>query len=150
MTASTIIITAAIALNDIATVTGGKAWGLDKGKARVYFKASRRDTSIFLDFADYTSDNLGGAVLKVFIEACGQPGAWYVSQKRIIMDNYTAASMAAMAYTASTSEGRDVAIANAELAMQVDWNADLVNSVSAAFVNGRIAEAVAAMTAAAA
>lgn len=47
-------------------------------KFRIYADSGRRDAKVFLELDDADAS---GASLKVFIDDCGQAGAWYASQK---------------------------------------------------------------------
>lgn len=133
-------------LEAMATLVGGRAWGLDKGKPRIYMPSSK-DRKVFFDFTDaafsspeHLSDagaTLGGATLCVGTDDCGQAPAWYESQKRIMMqlDSVRRASMAIMAFES------DEAFAAAIMAKEDELTDDEIDAASSHLVNGRIAEA---------
>lgn len=136
------------ALNRMAEIVGGNAWGLDKGKPRIYMPLKRRDAKAYFDFADaaYSSaqqpingtTTLGGAVLKIFIDDCGQAPQWYKSQREKLVSRFQREGLAIMAYEADESL--------AEAIMELDEiDDDQVNTVSGHLVNGRVAEARAAL-----
>ena len=100
------------ALERIAEIVGGKAWGADKAKPRIYMP-SRRDCKAYFDFPDVlypdsmSADEpidgavccLGGACLKVFIDDCGQHPNWYKGQRAKIMQSMQTAALAVSAIT---------------------------------------------------
>lgn len=55
-----------------ADAVGGKAWGADKGKPRVYLQAGSKEVSAFFQFPKADENSLGPPEFKVFIEA--EPG----------------------------------------------------------------------------
>ena len=69
-----------------AQIIGGSPWGADKGKPRIYMR-SRNDATSYFEFPDACyddpdfGDDLGGAVMKIFIKDCGQHTNWYSSQR---------------------------------------------------------------------
>ena len=52
-------------LIEAASVIGGRAWGADLGKPRIYMQTTR-GVSAYFDFPDACADDLGGACVKVF------------------------------------------------------------------------------------
>jgi len=80
-----------------AEIAGGKAWGADKGKPRIYMTSSR-DRKVYIDFPDATADDLGGAVVKVTVDDCGQSPKWYASQKQREIDGVREAFFAVTWY----------------------------------------------------
>lgn len=81
----------AIELAAAADLVGGKAWGADKGKPRIYLQTPRKDVSVYFDFPDASAEKdwgqtscLGNPVFKCFIDAPDQPGTWYREQKENI------------------------------------------------------------------
>jgi hypothetical protein len=69
-------------LDALARIVGGKSWGLDRGKPRIYLP-SAKDRKIFISFEDFDGAELAGAKLQIFIDDCGQSPKWYSSQKRV-------------------------------------------------------------------
>ena len=135
-------------LEAAAELIGGKAWGIDKGKPRIYMP-SRRDCKVYFDFPDaaYSSPAdqvsatvvLSGAQLKIYIEDCGQHPNWYASQKARIRARQGANGLALMAFIAGDEQlARDL----------LDGLADGVDgdAFAAHVVNGRMDEARALVT----
>lgn len=132
-------------LERAAEIVGGKAWGLDKLKPRIYMP-SRKDMKVYFEFPDCTYETpddtadaikqLGGACLKVFIDDCGQSPSWYSSQKKLVMDRQQVASLALCAYTLCDDD--DLACKIMELEEIED---DTLNGAANHLVNGRAAEA---------
>jgi len=123
-------------LTAAAALIGGKAWGADKGKPRIYIQTRRRDVTAYFSFPDATAADLGGAKLEVYIEDCGQTGAWYASQKEKIRSNLAPHGLVLIALRAG----------HAELAEQIldrSWTADQIDQAADALLNGRVAEATA-------
>ena len=71
-------------LGERAALVGGKAWGVAKGKPRIYLP-SRKDIKIFVEYPDYPTgadaDLLGGPKLCVFVDECGQHANWYKAER---------------------------------------------------------------------
>ncbi len=71
-------------LKELAELVGGKAWGADIGKPRIYLPAAKGRT-VYVYFPDFpTGDDdepFGGGVISVYIDACGQHPNWYHSQR---------------------------------------------------------------------
>lgn len=55
-----------------AEAVGGKAWGADKGKPRVYLQAGGKEVSAYFHFPKADEESLGPPEFKVFIES--EPG----------------------------------------------------------------------------
>lgn len=126
-------------LESWAAVIGGKAWGADKGKPRIYMP-SFKDRKIYFAFDDFpTGDDLnllGGAALKVFIDDCGQAPQWYASQRKREM---TAVTTAALALEALDHGETDLAATIMDLD---DTPGDAaIDAFSDHITNGRLAEA---------
>lgn len=120
-----------------ARIVGGCAWGADKGKPRIYFNVCK-GRKVFISFPDHEAgiaEDLGGGRLNVYFDDCGQAPAWYASQKRIMLERFTAHSLAICACTAG-----DEAFA-ADIMLLDEIAEDDVNAVSHALANGRIEEA---------
>jgi hypothetical protein len=133
-----------------AEIVGGKAWGCDKLKPRIYV-GSRRDVKAFFDFsgsASYTSPDqpadavhcLGGAAFHVYIDDCGQHPNWYAAQKRKVVEANWKRGLAIDAFIGCDDE----ALAR-EIMELDDVTAEQVNEAAGHFVNGRVAEARAAL-----
>ncbi len=123
-------------LTAAAALIGGKAWGADKGKPRIYIQTRRRDVTAYFSFPDADAADLGGARLEVYIEDCGQTGAWYASQKEKIRANLAPHGLVLIALRAG----------HAELAEQIldrSWTADQIDQAADALLNGRVAEVIA-------
>lgn len=85
-----------------------KWWGRNGGPVeRLYMQVGRRDAKVFFTF-DEPAD-VRGSALKVFIDDCGQPPAWYVGQKRKLFEYYAGA--AEIVKAASSVGGPDQMIA---------------------------------------
>lgn len=123
-------------LTAAAAAIGGKAWGAEKGKPRIYLQMRRRDVTAYFSFPDADAADLGGAKLEVYIEDCGQSGAWYASQKEKIRSNLAPQGLVLIALRAG----------HAELAEQIldrSWTADQIDQAADALLNGRLAEVIA-------
>jgi hypothetical protein len=111
-------------LNKIAEIVGGKAWGLDIGKPRIYVNY-RRDVSLWIEFADaaYASPDdqvtsttgLFGACLKCHIADCRQTAAWYRSQREQALAHAKPAFVAALWYLVTGDEEQAKRIADEEV-----------------------------------
>ena len=122
-----------------AALIGGKAWGADKGKPRIYVQTRRRDVTAYFSFVDADDTDLGGARLEVYIEDCGQSGAWYASQKEKIRSNLASQGLVLIALRAG----------HAELAQQIldrSWTAEEIDQAADALLNGRSAEVIAMLS----
>lgn len=117
-----------------AGIIGGKPWGADKGKPRIYMP-SRRDVKAFFEFPDYPtgdeSDLLGGAKFSVYIDDCGQHANWYASQKEKMSQQNRKASLALLALHAGSEE-------LAAQLLEADVDED---KMAAHLINGRIEDA---------
>jgi hypothetical protein len=120
-------------LNSIADLVGGKPWGADRGKPRVYLN-SRRDTKIHIEFPDATADDLGGPRLVVHIDECGQTPAWYASQRRLAMEGKAQTVLAAAAWRHDADLAEAIMVADEMQPEQID-------AVASMLANGRIDEA---------
>jgi hypothetical protein len=77
-------------LEAAAKFVKGRPWGVEIGKPRIYMFCKRKDARVFFDFPKHTADDLGKAVLKCSIVDNGwHAGRWYVSQKELILAQYT-------------------------------------------------------------
>lgn len=114
--------TIATTLAALAAVIGGRAWGADKGKHRVYFDTGRRDATCYVEFPDADADGLHGGRLRVFVEAGRQPVKWAAGQKRLVVDTFTRAAHAAMAFSDAELDGQPLAdcLAAATAVMDAD------------------------------
>lgn len=133
-------------LERAAALVGGKAWGADKLRPRIYMRTGRRDTKVYFEFPDasYTAPTdvvdtvkcLGGACLKVRIDDCGQHPNWHKGQMRRISQSYRQASLALGAFTDGDED-------LAEAIMEAEEIDDMTAYDDAArhLANGRFAEA---------
>lgn len=96
-----------------AKVVGGRPWGVDKEKPRIYINVGRKDASVFFDYPEcnfhptekqWDSGGLGKPILKVFIEDSGKGKEWYMTEKEKIRDNVRAKLLALMAFDAGDEE----------------------------------------------
>jgi len=127
-------------LTNLASLVGGRAWGLDRQNPRIYLPASRGRKNYFF-FPDYPTGDaeqpLGGAEFGVWIADCGQPGAWYASQRRLEISAHHRHGLAIQAAQASRW-------GIAEQIMECDEIGDAdVDLASGHLLNGRVDEAVA-------
>jgi len=84
-----------------------KWWGRNGGPVeRLYMQAGRRDAKVFFTFD--VPESVFGSTLKIFIDDCGQPPAWYAGQKRKLYEYYAGA--AEIIKAASSIGGPDQAI----------------------------------------
>ena len=123
-------------LTAAADLIGGKAWGADKRKPRIYLQIRRRDVTAYFSFVDADDTDLGGARLEVYSEDCGQIAAWYASKKEKIRSNLAPQGLVLIALRAG----------HAELAEQIldrSWTADQIDQAADALLNGRVAEVIA-------
>lgn len=121
-----------------AEIVGGKPWGAEKGRPRIYMP-TRRDCKVYFDFPDFpTGDEkqiLGGARFQCFIDNCGQHPHWYQSQRQMLMVAHYKTMLALSALAAYDEQlARDIM----ELA-EVD--ADMLDEAGGHLCNGRTAEA---------
>lgn len=127
-------------LKEMAELIGGRPWGLDKDKPRIYMP-SMKGRSICFEFPDWDKEeNFGGATLHVWIDDCGQPPAWYVSQKQMEMRRFTKHGLALLAMIDGEPEG--LALAGRFMALD-GLDDDLIDVLAHHLVNGNIAEATA-------
>ena len=133
-------------LERAAELIGGKAWGIDKGKPRIYMP-SRKDTKVYFEFPDaaYSTENdlvsevvcLGGARLCVWIEDCGQHPHWYESQRQLVHKRQQVNALALAAFSAG-----DEALAEAIASSDPDqFDGHRIDEAASSLVNGRTAEA---------
>ncbi len=127
-------------LASLASLIGGKAWGADKGRPRIYMRTGRKDCKVFFSFNDVDSNGtviaMGGASLKVYIDDCGQAANWYKSQKNMLRRRYVAESLALAASALSEQLAAD--IMDNDLAEVSDNDYDTASNHIA---NGRVNEA---------
>lgn len=131
-----------VQLGKWAEIIGGKAWGADKGKPRIYMP-SRRDCKVYFAFENYpTGDDeclLGGATFRCCIDDCGQHPNWYAGQQRTMLERHYREALALEALAAGEEQfARDI--------MELDEiDADTLDDASDHLTNGRVAEARAAV-----
>ncbi|GMV72860.1 MAG: hypothetical protein AMXMBFR77_26970 [Phycisphaerales bacterium] len=128
-----------------AEITGGSAWGADRGMPRIYF-GSRRDVRAFFDFPDFptgdSEDLLGGARANVYVEDCGQHENWYKSQRAKVRASLQRPGLALCALHAGAED-----LAREIMADDGDLDGALIDEVSSHLANGRLAEAAEAFRA---
>lgn len=130
----------------LAKLIGGKAWGADRGKPRIYMP-TRRDIKAYFEFDTpetspmiCTEDPLGGASLKIYIDDCGQAPNWYKSQKAKVRDRLVAASLALTAERAGDHELALDLIDREEMEVE-DIEDAVIDEASSHMQNDRLAEA---------
>lgn len=142
------------ALKRRADLIGGKAWGADKGKPRIYMDYGRKDVSAFFAFphalvepTDRAWDRepgLGEPELKVFIEddeAAGpRPMGWYNDEKAKVRSAFRMKRLAIMALDCGASE------LAATLVSAPDVDDDLYGQLGELLASGKADEAMAAIT----
>lgn len=96
---------AAEELTAAAELVGGKAWGADKGKPRVYMALPRKDISAYFDYPDASGEKqfdatsaLGKPVFKCFIDAPDKPGQWYREEKEKVEQRFAPQRAALLAH----------------------------------------------------
>lgn len=135
-------------LNRKASIVGGKVWGAEKGKPRIYMNY-RKDVKVFFEFPDFDTVALGGACLKIFIDDCGQHPNWYVSQRKQIMASFMKEGLAIMALDSvenRMTEAEKAAMpvetrekfAREIMEMDEDFSETQINTASHEFINGRV------------
>ena len=134
-----------VQLESAATLIGGKPWGAEHGKPRIYLNAPRRDAKVYAEFPDCpTGDRqelLGGANIVVQIADCGQAASWYSSERKKLARRYWRESLAL-----SAIQCQDLALARDIMDIdRSEMTAELVDEVAAHLVNARLAEARAAL-----
>lgn len=129
--------------NQLATaaeIIGGRPWGADKGKPRIYMPSSCRGRKVFFEFPDFPTgdpaDQLGGAALKIFIDDCGQHANWYTSQRQKVVHRMYRPSLALSAIHAG-----DAGLAAEIMDRDDDITAEEIDAAGGHLINGRIAEA---------
>ena len=126
-------------LNTIASIVGGKAWGADLGKPRIYLP-SRRDMKVWIEYPDATADELGGGRLVVEIAPCGQTDAWYASQRRMAMESRMQTVLAAAAARHDEDLAEAIMVAD-------EMEPEQIDAIASHLANGRIDVARAAVAA---
>ena len=128
-----------------AKAIGGKAWGVDKQKARIYCQMGRKDVSAYFSYPDakYELDDkqwdemtgLGAPRLCVYIEESDHPGDWYVAEKAKIRARLRGKNLALLA----------IDLGDDELASQFseadEIEESLFEQLNAAMAEGKIDEA---------
>jgi hypothetical protein len=132
-------------LTEAAELIGGRAWGADKGKPRIYMPSSK-DRKVYFEFPDYPTGDLhfplGGAALRIYIDDCGQHPNWYAGQKKRVIEGLYREALALGAWSEGLPE-----LANEIMDMDIEITADLLDRVSHELINGREAEARAMLVA---
>lgn len=127
----------------LSSLVGGKPWGADKGKPRVYLATGRKDVKVYFEFPDFPTgderDLLGGAAFKVFIDDCGQHPNWYKSQREKLLRSHYRESLAIQAFA------DDQDLARAIMQREEPYTAAEVDDAGRHLANGRIAEARASL-----
>jgi len=132
-------------LEAAAELVGGRAWGAEKGRPRIYMR-SARDRKVYFEFPDAAystgedlvngATTLGGPAFKVWIDDCGQHPNWYVSEKQQIMKAARTEALALMAFTDGDPELAE-AIMDGE---EID-DLEAYDAAAGHITNGRFAEA---------
>lgn len=133
-------------LQKIAEITGGNAWGIDRGKPRVYLP-SRRDIKTFISFEDAAfsspddaisvTTGLFGENLNCYIDDCGQSPNWYKSQRALAIEDARPLFDAAAWFLFSGNADEAKRFADEEL--------NISDEAASHMMNGREAEARAAV-----
>ena len=127
-----------------SSLIGGRPWGAAQGKPRIYMP-SRRDCQVYFAFPDYPTgdekDLLGGSCLKVFVDECGQHPNWYAAERKKLICSHYREGLAL-----SALEQGDEDLARAIMDRDEDFDAAEVDAASGHMVNGRLAEARAALS----
>jgi len=139
-------------LNQIAEIIGGRPWGVDKLKPRVYMNGHRKDIKVFFEFPDAAydprnpadDDYLGGDKLSIFIDDCGQHPNWYRGQREKIAKQYYPHMLAVAAIGCDEVDFAKTIMDDDE----IEINAALLDEMSGHLINGRAAKAKAAWNAA--
>lgn len=140
-------------LTRLADLVGGKAWGAEKMKPRIYMP-SRRDCKVYFQFedavypaggADAPIDRvicgLFGASLQVFIDDCGQHPNWYKGQReKILRANFKAS----LAIQAAVCEDEDPGLGGEIMEME-EVTGEQLDEAGAHLANGRVHAARAAL-----
>jgi hypothetical protein len=106
------------ALKRRATLIGGKAWGSDKGKPRIYMDYGRKDTSVYFAFPQAMIEvpeqawdrepELGDPDLKVYIDDSEakepRPAGWYNEEKAKVRSRFRMKGLAIMALDRGSEE----------------------------------------------
>jgi hypothetical protein len=123
-------------LTEAAKLVGGRPWGADRGKPRIYLR-SARDRKVFFEFPDYPTgdvdDVLGGAKLSVSIDDCGQHPNWYKGQRAKIIAGHACTAIALAVRS-------DIDLAEAILDCDGEFDEDELDSLWSHAANGRLAE----------
>lgn len=77
-----------------AELIGGKPWGLNIGKPRIYMPVWRKDAKVYFDFPEAGALGLGKPILKVWIDECGQHPNWYKSEANRLRATFAAQLLA--------------------------------------------------------
>lgn len=141
------------ALKRRAALVGGKAWGADKGKPRVYMDYGRKDVSAYIAFPNAVTapsdkawdqePGLGLPELKVYIDEPTEPvkGNWFTEMKAKVRSAYRMKVLAIMALDHGAEE------LSAALSVAPDVDDTLYDQVAGLLADGKVAEATAAITA---
>lgn len=73
----------------------GRWWERPGVPARFYFDAGRRDAKVYLAFDE--PGDCWGCALKISLKDCGQPPAWYASQRQRLAQSFAEAFAIALA-----------------------------------------------------
>jgi hypothetical protein len=135
----------AIELAAAAELVGGKAWGADKGKPRIYLQTPRKDVSVFFDFPEASAEKdwgetscLGTPIFKCFIDAPDQPGTWYREQKEQLRSTFRPQHLALIANRYGYEE------AAKEMASLATLPEEEFTKIAALLDNGKPDDAIAA------
>lgn len=97
-----------------AKIVGGRPWGVDKQKPRIYCNVGRKDVSAFFDYPECVFEptdkqwdavaGLGKPVLKVFVEDTGKGKEWYLTEKEKVRERLRGKLLSLMAFDAGDEE----------------------------------------------
>jgi hypothetical protein len=127
-------------LDALARIVGGKSWGLDRGKPRIYLP-SAKDRKIFISFEDFDGAELAGAKLQIFIDDCGQSPKWYSSQKRVEIKALRHIFLAITMAINDEDMERGLRAAAAIIALDEELSDDQINQAAHESANGRAEDA---------
>lgn len=132
-----------------AKVVGGRPWGVDKQKPRIYINVGRKDVSAFFDYPQAIYEpsekqfdqatGLGKPELKVFIEDSGQGKEWYMTEKEKVRYRLRPKLLSLMAFDLGGEELAE------ELAKAGDMDDSLFDSLFNLLNDSKLDEARAAL-----
>ena len=138
------------ALKRRATLVGGKAWGADKGKPRIYMDYGRKDVSVYFAFPQAMIEvpekawdrepELGDPDLKVYIDDSEskeqRPAGWFNDEKAKVRSRFRMKGLAIMALERGSEE------LAASLAEAADVDDALFTRLNKLLTDGQVDEAM--------